>query len=307
MGTSASNSGPKNKTPLLPAWAQGAPAAAPASPGEPTPGVPDGATPPPENAPASPTPAAPDTNQSEPTTSPTTPADAGGSWTLARRAMTSAIKGGGSGSGGTRRLRTAGRRYVSAKGGAKKAASAAAAGRSTTARIGNFISDVAARGFTEAARALGLQDTVGKKVDAVLAAVINAIAPAGTNNDDAIARRAASETLREIFEKYGVQESGLDALNAMTPADVTDTIELSVAGYVYQRWLFDLSQRIEQNAVSESDAVRLERDVKAYVKGLVKLKLDGKEAIQLDWKGAQGKKFVQDIYEAAYKLLGGTA
>ncbi len=144
-------------------------------------------------------------------------------------------------------------------------------------------------------------------MDAVLAAVINAIAPAGTNNDDAIARRAASETLREIFEQYGVQESGLDALNAMTPADVTDTIELSVAGYVYQRWLFDLSQRIEQNAVSESDAVRLERDVKAYVKGLVKLKLDGKETIQLDWKGAQGQKFVQEIYEAAYKLLGGTA
>jgi hypothetical protein len=221
--------------------------------------------------------------------------------------MTSAAKKGGSGSGGTGRLRTAGRRYVSAKGGARKASSAAVAGRSATARIGNFVSDIASRGFVEAARAIGLQDTVGKKVDAVLAAVINAIAPAGTNNDDAIARRAASETLREIFEKYGVQESGLDALNAMTPADVTDTIELSVAGYVYQRWLFDLSQRIEQNAVSESDAVRLERDVKAYVSGLVKLKLDGKEAIQLDWKGAQGQKFVQDIYEAAYKLLGGTA
>jgi hypothetical protein len=307
MGTSASNSGPKNKTPLLPAWAQGDLAASPESPGEPMASASDGANLPPDNAPPSSTLAALDVNQSEPTTSPNTPADGGGSWTLARRAMTSAVKGTGSGSEGTGRLQTAARRYVSAKGGAKKAASAAAAGRSTTARIGDFISAVVARGFTEAARVLGLQNTVGKKVDAVLAAVINAIAPAGTNNDNAIARRAASETLREIFEKYGVQESGLDALNAMTPADVTDAIELSVAGYVYQRWLFDLSQRIEQNAVSESDAVRLERDVKAYVTGLVKLKLDGKKAIQLDWKGAQGKKFIQDIYEAAYKLLGGTA
>ncbi len=166
---------------------------------------------------------------------------------------------------------------------------------------------MAARGFTEAARALGLQNIVGQKVDAVLAAVINAIAPVGTSNDDAIARRAASETLRELFEKHGVEESGLDALNAMTPTDVTDTIEISVAGYVYQRWLFDLSQRIEQNAVSEAEAIRLERDVKTFVAGLVKLKLDGKQALQLDWKGADGKKFVQEIYEAAYKLLGGTA
>ena len=122
--------------------------------------------------------------------------------------MTSAVKSGGDAG----RLRTAGRRYVSARGGTKKAATTASAGRATTARIGNFISDVASRGFTEAARALGLQDTVGQKVDTVLAAVINAIAPAGTNNDDAIARRAASETLREVFEKHGVQEAGLDAL-----------------------------------------------------------------------------------------------
>ena len=76
---------------------------------------------------------------------------------------------------------------------------------------------------------------------------------------------------------------------------------------IYERWLFDLSQKIEQNAVSEADAVKLERDVKDFVKGLVKLKLNGNEAIQLDWKGAPGKKFVQEIYEAAYKLLGGNS
>lgn len=194
---------------------------------------------------------------------------------------------------------------MSAKGGAKKAATAARAGRAATARIGGFISDVAARGFAEAARALGLQNIVGQKVETVLAAVINVIAPPGTNNDDAIARRAASETIRELFEKHGVQDTGLEALNAMTPADVADTIELSVSSYVYQRWLFELSQKIEQHAVSETDAVRLERDVKGFVRGLVKLKLDGKQALNLDWQGAQGKKFVEDTYEAAYGLLGG--
>jgi hypothetical protein len=211
------------------------------------------------------------------------------------------------GGGGARRLKVASRRYVIARGGAKKAATSAVSGRATTARLATFLSDVAARGFTEAARSLGLEATVGQKVNVVLAAVINAIAPAGTNNDDAIARRAASETLRELFEKHGAEKAGLDALNAMAAADVTDAVELSVSAYVYQRWLFDLSQKIEEHAVSVSEAVRLERDVKVFVRGLVKLKLDGNQALQLDWKGSQGKKFVQDIYEAAYRLLGGTS
>lgn len=299
MGTSSSNSGPKDKTPLLPKWAQsGGQTAAPESPAPP-PSAPGAEKP-------SPQPRIP-TNGDEVQTQQGAPAVlpklSGTPWKLARRAMTAAAKAGATAAG----LTTAGRRYVAAKGGARKASTAATAGRATTARIGNFVSNIASRGFAEAARAVGLQRTIGQKADVVLAEVINAIAPTGTNNDDAIARRAASETLRELFEKHAVEQAGLDALNAMTPADVTDTIELSVAAYIYERWLFDLSQKIEQNAVSEADAVKLERDVKDFVKGLVKLKLNGNHALQLDWKGTDGKKFVQDIYEAAYKLLGGAS
>jgi hypothetical protein len=300
MGTSSSNSGPKDKTPLLPKWAQGG--GQRDSPASPSPAQPDatlGDRPPPKPNPN----ATPDVQAQQAAPLPLVPKLTGMPWKLARRAMTSAAKAGATAVG----LGMAGRRYVSAKGGAKKASSAATAGRATTARIGNFVSDIASRGFDEAARAIGLQSTVGQKADVVLAQVINAIAPVGTNNDDAIARRAASETLRELFENHGVEQAGLDALDAMSPADVTDTIELSVAAYVYERWLFDLSQKIEQNAVSEADAIKLERDVKDFVKGMVKLKLNGDQALRLDWKGAEGKKFVQDVYDAAYKLLGGTS
>lgn len=297
MGTSSSNSGPRGKTPLLPNWAHGG-----ASPGSSSPVPPEAGNG--DNPPLKPTPkAAPEEVQAEQPAPSLLPKLSRTPWTLARRAMTGAVKAGAT----LASLRTAGGRYVSAKGGAKKASSAASAGRATTARIGNFVSDIASRGFDEAARAIGLESTVGRKVDVVLAEVINAIAPTGTNNDDAIARRAASETLRELFEKHGVEQAGLDALNAMTPADVIDVVQLSVAAYVYERWLFDLSQKIEQNAVSEADAVKLERDVKDFVKGLVKLKLNGNQTLKLDWKGAEGKKFVQEIYEAAYKLLGGTS
>ncbi len=303
MGTSASNSGPKDKTPLLPSWAQGTAqagtAVSAATPSDA--GTPDSSSS--QVAPGNSNSTQSSQGQEHDLPTVTAAAVKNNPWQLARRAMTSATRGGGQ----SYQLQTAGRRYVSAKGGAKKAAETASGGRGATARIGSFISDVASIGFAEATRALGLQSIVGQKVDTVLAAIINAIAPAGANNDDAIARRAASETLRELFEKYEVQQAGLDALDAMTEKDVADSIERSVANYVYQRWLFDLSQRIEQNAVSETDAVKLERDVKDFVTGLVKLKLDGKKAVHLDWKGMQGQQFVQEIYDAAYKLLGGTA
>ena len=302
MGTSASNSGPSGKTPLLPAWAQGAP-----TPSEPTP--------PPVNVPAvdgdpptdAPPPAddGPDQSVESPGSSPITPLSpaGGGSWTLARRAMTSFTKKGGGGG----RLRVSGQRYVAAKGGATRSAQSATAGRSATSRLGSFLADIASRGFEEAARVVGLAGLVGQKASVVLATVINAIAPPGTTNDEAVARRATSETLREMFEKHGVEQSGVEALNAMKPDDISETIEVSVAAYVYQRWLFDLSLKIQEHAVSESEAIKLERDVKVFVKGLVKLKLDGNQALHLDWKGTEGTRFVREIYEAAYRLLGGTA
>jgi hypothetical protein len=299
MGTSASNSGPSDKTPLLPDWAQGgaAPNLAGPSPDAPAGGGAsnqDGA-----GSPGQP----PEGAAPGGVDSISAPASTRGPWSLARRAMTSVASGGG----GTRRLKVAGRRYVRAKGGAKNATASSAAGRATTAGLGGFFSGIATGGIAQAAQSLGLQAVVGQRAELVLAAVIDAIAPAGTTNDEAIARRAASETLRELFEKFGVEQNGIESLDAMKADDVVDAVELSVSAYVYQRWLFDLSLKIEEHAVSETEAVRLERDVKVFVKGLVKLKLNGGKVINLDWKGAQGKAFVQEVYEAAYGLLGGTA
>ena len=300
MGTSASNTGPSDKTPLLPQWAQGNPPTP--LPIEPEAPPTDGGVNPDQAGTESPAEQGdgdiPGAGEPSPAVSPVR-----GPWFLARRAMSSVASGGGD----TRRLGVAARRYLTAKGGARKAATASPAGRASTAGLGAFLSGVAAGNFAAAAQSLGLNAVVGQRAESVLATVIDAIAPAGTTDDAAIARRAATETLRELFEKYGVQQGGVEALNAMTASDVAEAVELSVAAYVYQRWLFDLSVKIEEHAVTEAEAVRLERDVRGYVKGLVKLRLDGREAVALDWKGPEGRGFVQGIYEAAYRLLGGGA
>jgi hypothetical protein len=303
VGTSKTNPGPSDRKRLLPDWAQG------------DNGSPDGADGGGPNSPEDNTPN-PDTSSdaaggndadggTDSTDGPTaaTGQPSGsttGPWTAARRAMTSAAK---SGSGGG--LQRAARRYVVAKGGHKKAASTATAGRVATAGLGSFLSDVATRGIAEATRAIGLTAIIGERVDVALAAIVNAIAPSGTTDEEAVARRATNETMKELFERYGVTDGGLETLNAMTPDVIAETLELSVSSYVYQMWLFELSQKIETRSISEKEAVRLERDVRTFVTELVHLNLDGKSAIGRDWAGGEGRTFVMTIFDAAYSLLGG--
>jgi hypothetical protein len=235
---------------------------------------------------------------------PVIPAVMPGGWTAARRAMGGYAGGSGGKGGGNKQLRNAGRRYVQAKGGATRAARAATGGRAATARLGGFLSDVARRGITEAARALGLADVVGRPVETVLAAIADALAPDGATLEEVAARRAIDDSLATIFEQYGVDDAGVEQLNALGAEGTRKAIELSVTGYIYQRWLQELGQRIEERAIDASSAVQLERDVKAYVTDIVKLDLKDRDPLTINWDQTEGQEIIQRIYREAYSLLG---
>jgi len=310
MGTSKSYDGPADHTPLLPRWAQ-APEPIPIPPSEPVPTEPPEPTEtnsPPEGEPANaetpidadpltpslaPSPAPPPI----PIAAPALPAFAT-PWKSARLAMTAFSK-----HGGAARARSAGQRYVRARGGSRRAAQAAASGRATTAALGGFLSNVASRGFSDAARTLGLSLLVGQSATSVLNAILNALAPTGASNEEAIARRATAEVLADLFERYGVQEGGTDRLDNMPAADVAAATEKSVAAYIYQRWLLELGKRIDQGAYSDREAVRMEREVKAYVRDLVRIDLRGRDILTIDWNGVDGQQFCQRIFQEAYALL----
>ena len=195
MGTSKTHGGPRDKTPLLPAFALGGDSAAPApgvgeggpeAAGGPAGGGSDGGAAPDPGAQApavTPAGSAPTPVPISPPAPPVT--SVRGPWTSARRAMSSVVSGGGGGG----RMGRAARRYVQAKGGSRRAAAAATGGRTATGRLGGFFADAARRGFTEAVRSLGIE-VVGRSVEAVLATILNALAPAGTTDDDATARKS---------------------------------------------------------------------------------------------------------------------
>jgi len=196
-----------------------------------------------------------------------------------------------------------GRSYVKAKGGARAAAKSAVAGKRATARLGGFLSDIVKYGIARAMSNLGLQEIVGKSAEVVLAAIAQVLSPPGSTLEEHIARRAVNETMTAVFEKYGANQDDIYKLDAMDEAGVREVIIDCVQNYIYQRWLQELGDRIEKHAMTAQQAVRLERDVKAYVKEAVKLDLGNVDVLSVDWNSPQIRNTIESIYTDAYGML----
>jgi len=75
--------------------------------------------------------------------------------------------------------RSALRGFTRAAGGSARAAAAARSGRATAVRLGGFLSGIARGGLADAAARAGIRDLVGRDATAVLAELVDRLAPAG--------------------------------------------------------------------------------------------------------------------------------
>ena len=277
MGTSSTYGGPSGKSTLLPPWAQ------------------------PEGGVDVPTIALPSGDGQPPVTSPpaaiTLPSPTV-TWGTAKGAMTRYAAG-----GGREALRKAGHRYVAAKGGARSAARTAISGRAATASLGNFLANVVNRGGDAAARVLGLARVIGKGADAVFAALVDALAPSGAELEEAAARKAVEEAIEHIYKVFDLEDGDLTKLDAMDADTVTQVLSVSVCTYIYHRWLQELGKSIQEKAVGQREAVRLERDVLAYIREAVKLDFQNVDVLRIRWNGDAGRAIVNRIYSEAYGFL----
>jgi hypothetical protein len=294
MGTSSSHGGQKDRPPLLPHWALPAP----------VPPVPQ-----PELTPAPPVQNPSDTVQPthpaapalQPTQTPTYgPLTGKPLWTKAARSLGRVAE-----SGGSRGVGRAAQRYVRARGGSKRASAKSPAGRQATAGVAGFLSDVARNGFADAFANLGLGTLVGRDLDSVIAAVTDALCPAGADREEVAAREASTEALEEVFADTIKAGGDMSQLDAMTAAGVGMAIEAMVASYIYNRWLVDLGVKIEEKAISPHQAVLVEKRMKEFIRDAVKLDLQQKDPLKVDWRGTEGKNFMGQIYSDAYAVIGG--
>lgn len=303
MGTSKSHGGPTDTRQLLPAWAQTpeggvdagvtqVPAGDTSAGATQTPASPPGTVAPPQ--------AGPDDDPDETTPAPGAVSPTAEPWRAAKGRLGRAALPGS----GRTELRAAGGAYVRARGGGRVASASAKAGRQSTASLASFFSSVASGGVAETLAKEGLARFVGRDAKEIFAAITDLLAPPGATSEEAAARHATASVLEELFERFAVEDGGLQRLDAMSAEDVRLAVEASIANYIYCRWLGELGLRIETKAISYAQAERLERDMKEYVRDIVKVDLQSSDVLAVDWKGAAGARIIHDLYEQAYNVLG---
>jgi hypothetical protein len=283
MGTSSSYKGPTGRNPLLPPWGQ-----------EPVIPETDNNNPPEQN----------NDNEEDQLPQPQqqTPPELNlpdVSWSGVKGIVSRLSNGRPSGS-----WKSAFRSYVRARGGPRMAARTASSGRATTARLGSFLAGVLRAGVVEAARNIGLTDYLGRDAQSLLAAFIDLLAPAGALLEEAIARKALSETLTDLFERYDVEGNGLIALDNIDADAMKEVITLSITNYIYERFEQELVNCVERGNVSEDEANLLADQAKEFINGEVIIDMDNIDVATFDWGGAAGNSFIENLQQIAYSLLG---
>jgi hypothetical protein len=223
-------------------------------------------------------------------------------WGAAKRAMGKFARSGG-GAAGKGSQERAVRYFVRAQGGRGRAArnspSASASGRN----LARFLSAVATRGLAVAAREFNLGAFLDRGIDTFLVALTRVLAPGAGTNEEAAAHAAIAETTVFLFEEYGVEEGGLEALEALDEAMIGRALEYYVAALINTRLMHVLGSRIEAEAQSAEQAVALEAEVKDYVRERVRLNFAGRDLLQVNWDDAASRREIEDLFEEAYGLL----
>jgi len=296
MGTSNSYGGPGPNKPLLPPWADEPIQPFPPFDDQIPPG--DGSQPQDQPEPVDGQKEPPDSQDSQP--APTVrPYQALGS---ARSSISRYASTGGGG-----HLSSGIRSHTRSLGGAGGATRSARSGRSATQKLGGYLSNISSRGIADASEDLGISDVLGKPVNVAISQIIDKLVPDSSTLEDVVARRAIIKTLEEIYYKYGIEEQGLEALNGVDEEAIEEAILSSTENYVYERFLLDLADRIENKDISEGEAISLEKEMKEYIKVEAKRKAyDGKNFKGINWFGKQGKDVTESIYKQVYEILEAT-
>lgn len=298
MGTSASNSGPKKNTELLPTWAanmtdsdsgkEGDDSASDGSSNDASEtGLPESSTNTNNN----------NSNQSE-TKPASSPLHITGNWGAAKGALSRYARGTAGSS-----LKKAARSYIKTLGGFSKATKASGAGISTGGVFANFISGVSRHGYQETLRKYGLLDCLGKSSEEVLAKIADRIAPIGSTNDEAIARNAVLISLDALYEKLLNEGKDIDALGSLDEETLKKSVEEFVGNYIFKKWVYEVGLAIEKNELTEKEAISLEKEIKVFVRDEVRAALRDKDIVSLDLNAGEGKSMVENIFELAYSTI----
>jgi hypothetical protein len=294
MGTSASNGGPKGSPPLLPDWYNPSPLDkdnqnAPQDGNNDSDG---------ENDSSNDNDSSNNDSQNQNNSDNETLTNRSTDWGKSKGALTRIAK---STSGSS--IQKAGRKYVSGLGGRRGATRAASQGRITGGNYASFLGSIASGGISNALQNLNLDNLVGRSSEEICVAIVDAIAPTGSTNDEAIARDALISTLDSLYNK--LQENGSDFTNvdSLSLDQIKETLIEYVSNYVFNKWMYELGSAIEKGSVTESDAINLETEVKdlIFIETFERYRDVPVETFNISARS--NNAMIEEIFQTAYSIL----
>tara|TARA_R110000764_G_scaffold238612_1_gene336033 strand:+ start:2363 stop:3199 length:837 start_codon:yes stop_codon:yes gene_type:complete len=276
MGTSASGTGPKGKTPLLPSWATDS----------------DNAPETDEENNQQSDDTSNETVDSKPETVPTQKLSG-------TKSILTRISNGGGGSS----FKTFAKSYIKSSGGSRAATKSSIAGINVGRNYLGFLSGVSKEGFNETLQKYDLSDCIGKSSEEVIAKIADRIAPTGSTNDEAIARAAIMIAFDRLYEKILDSGRDIESLDSIDSETLSDTVVEFVSAYIFKKWVYEAGIALERNDLSESEAIKLENEMRFFIRDEVKNGFKKADISKIDLAQGEGKKIIEDIFELAYSTL----
>lgn len=294
MGTSNSNPGPGNNTPLIPDWLE------PDSPPLPElPGVQPQPIPIPPNEEPRPDPEAPDGKpQPEtkfPATTPPTIQLPPNRFTAARTNLSRFASSGGS--DGNSLSRGASQYVTTSSGGSRQATRRMGSSRRAGRNLLGFLRNTIERGAEKALEALHLDSLAGHPIDEVFLGMIDYICPDGGSVDEGIARDAFIETITDLAE------NGITDLDTLNNNQMQTVFELYTTHTIENRMINDIGAKAIQFPLDAQVALRIQSQLQDFIRRGVADALNTAQDTLLSLTQRSIQRFVDQIYEAAFEVL----
>lgn len=219
----------------------------------------------------------------------------GGAWTGFKRNASAFAR-----LGGRSRAAKALAGHVATLGGAAAATGAAGAGVRTGQSLASFlVASTGSTGVRGGLESVGLANLVGADRFTILSELLDRFAGSGSDLEAQAARDALLDTLDELLPDD--EEIPLDEVRLDETA-VLGLLQLYLSALVYNRAIPVIDERLTR-LENQQLAQRRDRELRAFIEALVRLRTQGMTPLSIEWSGSDGHEFIEGMLRAVYDQL----
>lgn len=185
-----------------------------------------------------------------------------------------------------------------------KSSSIGKAGRKSAGRITSFFTGVASNGLQQTLDEVGFGSLQGKTFQEVLDFLLVFCTDSNVGMDETAANNASCEIMKELAELAGNE---LDKFELLVKEYVEGTGLADLLCKFWGIYIFEhLSQRFEEK-IKQQKGVEIGKEtfkiIKDDILGQVKVLNTQRPIAKIDWKGNDGQKEIDNIFDSVIKII----